>query len=721
MNIHFSNITFKQNIKNSQNNNTNKKIQPRLAESNIFKQNERIAEEDIIDPRFAVSKTHSGIVMPSSYEDCFERMSFENDNEIDIWRDSYYEPEHPQTYNFDNRDELTSHFIKERKYSYQNYNYDDVPLSDSLLRKDYGFIGTPHSGIDTDMSDIGVHEVKFINFIEEIVPSTIKPKYFNANKAGSSLSEFASLANMLYEDGYGTNEIIRAMERSIVKESKNSSYAELDLFKFLVKHPNLKNEVVVKNQNAAECFDRNFANYFGILKEHYFDNEKDVRKALNLCRIKKHEFPLVNKDLCEIVGLLRHKTAQGIPFEETQNNSTDYRAKRQSKYCDRKQPLTQKDIKLINQIKSDSENFQIKLDIVKNQLKNEKQTVDYILTNLDNLVEEALEAEKIKLQEAEKTEKKINTESKASTEKNIEKPKNTEVETKANIAPKKDAETKIYVKPEAKVEVKPTTIKTNSTRNLKAPSNQTSPLMKASKELGIPDKNITKIQFNNTDVIINDSKASINRNIFTGIINRLKSEKIKPAEITNVLKNLSKLGNTINIDEKTVEKYLDIVLLKSEDDKTYINDNFSTLVTKIWSSSRKLEETEIKIFEKIKNTPEADINLLVKTVEKMLEQDVPNNKIIENIDEIFKYSQRMDKATTKLLNGYDFRYRLSMSRDTITKILDALNVELKFSLKKDNFSCSKTLILPIVEDLTAGKVDYHDALKKISLAKWKLF
>ena len=111
----------------------------------------------------------------------------------------------------------------------------------------------------------------------------------------------------------------------------------------------------------------------------------------------------------------------------------------------------------------------------------------------------------------------------------------------------------------------------------------------------------------------------------------------------------------------------------------------------------------------MKSAPESDFNLLMKTVDKMLEYNTPNNKILENMDEVFKYFKRMDKAT-KLIY-----------KDVLDKIFDALNFELKFSLAKNNFSCSKATILPIVEDIAEHKIDISDALRKISLAKWKIF
>ena len=119
---------------------------------------------------------------------------------------------------------------------------------------------------------------------------------------------------MLSNQGYSRQSIVRALERCTIKDNqKGTSYAEPRLFDFLVKHPNLRPDAVPKNSIGVEYFDKAYVDCFSILNEHYFDNEKYIRQALNLCKVESDGISLVDRDLFELVGLLRHRTAQGLP------------------------------------------------------------------------------------------------------------------------------------------------------------------------------------------------------------------------------------------------------------------------------------------------------------------------------------------------------------------------------------------------------------------------
>lgn len=696
MRIGFFNISFKQkNISREHNNKKKKDSSVKLSEFYKHRRNEVVSEP--IDSRFTDRRTRYGIVMPTSYDDCYEKMSFENDfdnsDNSDIWRDNEYQEEFECPKHYDNIADLFNTPVSERYYFYKNYSYDDVPLSDSLIRSDHGFFETPHFDFDTDICEDSNRDIKFINFLENIVPSSLHCKPAPSH---STIYELANLAIMLRDCGYSTNSIIRALERCTIKQNmKGASYAEPKLFEFLVKQPNLRAEVVAKNTHLEERFDKNYANYFGILKEHYFDNEKDVRDALNLCRTKNNGFSLVNQDLCEIVGLMRRKSAQGIPVEDKNDDKyLDKNSKKTSIYCDRNLPLTQKDIELIKNIKRAGGAFLIKLDIAKSLLKNEGKTVDFVLSHIDEMAQEmlakedCLKVDNVQVEEC-ATPK---TEVSESTTQKIGAPDGTSTDKNVNLTKRMNDIRKfryqLYKQYGDNVEKYIDSIETV--------------LMEEVKYLN-----------NNPDVRMEQS-------VFFEAANVLKEKNMSLAGISWVLTKLSQIGGydyrkneemsragitPVNLDRQAIDKFIDTVSYTSSEGKLLVDKSLNALLGRLCLASGKASDVEFDIAKKVKTAQDYQ---LASLVEQMLDSKVPNKILLGNLDESLKYTQKY----------YEIMNNIRDDSGRHWYVFDFLRDELKLLYHKSNFSCENASGLKIAEKLLTNELSLPQVCSHLQALKF---
>ncbi len=391
MKMNFFNVSFKGIDTTAKNKKTNKTVSvPRYSETNKYKKNESIVEP--FDNGLAKTQKF-GVAYPTPYEFCYDRMSFEKDDDTvgsDIFRDAEYEDELKSTHSYNRKGKFADTTIEDLNYRYQNYSYDDIPLSESLLRQQHGFYESPCIEIDTDIDDEELTKLDAINYRENIIPAALKCNT-------EDIWEFASEAAYFKHSGYSSQAIARALERCFLTSVKDGqTKPNIELFSFLVEHPNLRPDVLAKHPEGGAVFDKAFANNFKIFSEYYFNNEESIKYALNLCKTKDGEFKLVSKELCEILGLLRRKTAQGIPYEH--NPRYDYEGRERNKfekYVAKGTPLTPNDVKLLSKLKPKGRLDADAFEVTKQLFSVGNVSVSFVLENMDKFVSRKREIQQV--------------------------------------------------------------------------------------------------------------------------------------------------------------------------------------------------------------------------------------------------------------------------------------------------------------------------------------
>ena len=139
---------------------------------------------------------------PSEYEDCFERMSFEQPQpEVDFWRDS----------------ELYQVGHESKRYKLEPYSSDDVSLADNIsnrMHSQYNYRLSNAFYPDTDITYDDKVALKLIDFTEDIVPSSF-PRQMDVNF--DTIRSYAKTAVNAWEMGVPTNEIPKLITKSILK------------------------------------------------------------------------------------------------------------------------------------------------------------------------------------------------------------------------------------------------------------------------------------------------------------------------------------------------------------------------------------------------------------------------------------------------------------------------------------------------------------------------
>ena len=389
MNIHFSTISFNGGMGSET---------PQKPKRRISAQGSITEPIDNGNPRTAITTRLNSKVMPTPFEDCFEKMSFEEPYEDNMWRDAQYQDDFERVSKYP--DDLTPHIIFERPFIDQYYSEDDVPLADSLIRNTLGFrhIADVHLDIDTQMD---IHDRKTlarINYNENILPRILKDVDY------ATLEEFAKIAAEYKESGYSPKNINRAIERCYLKgQRKDYGIASINLFEFLIENPGLRSLVVAKTEKGGEIFDKACANYFNVFHK-YLPDRETIKSTLDLCKTDYDGTQLVNRKLCEIVILTRQKSAQGIkdPRADYSDSYYDVPMRRFEKYIDKSTPLTSEDIELIKKLKPNNILDDSMYEVAKTLLSN-KMTVEYVLENIDKLGKRKSEINKMLSDLSEKT------------------------------------------------------------------------------------------------------------------------------------------------------------------------------------------------------------------------------------------------------------------------------------------------------------------------------
>lgn len=305
---------------------------------------------------------------PTSYEDCFERMSFERDSEeFDFWR-------HEESYRKGEKE----------NYLYERYSEDDIPLADNIIKQHLGLKNylpaeyCPSTDIDYD----AVCKLKLIDLETNIIPNIFDRRIEVNNDTIHALAKEAEYA---WEKGVSTNEIIQLLEKSIVDGGKlEKSEPNVDLFKFLTRNPNKRSIVVLKTDGGREIFDKSAAIYYEAFSKRFKDSNTAIQ-VLNECRIPigmNNSIAPVDSKLCDIVTLLRRRSALGMPEEFAPGYYTNIKVLN----CSSETPWGSKESELIKRLKPNGE-----LDIdaykgAKTMLSEHGCTVDFVLENLDNYI-----------------------------------------------------------------------------------------------------------------------------------------------------------------------------------------------------------------------------------------------------------------------------------------------------------------------------------------------
>ena len=342
------------------------------------------------DPRTAITTRLNSKVMPTPFEDCFEKMSFEEPYEDNMWRDAQYQDDFECVSKYP--DDLTPNIIFERPFIGQYYSEDDIPLADSVIRNTLGLrhLADVNLNIDTQIDSYDRKVLEQINYNENILPRLLKGVDY------ATQEEFAKLAATYKESGHPTQNIIRAIERCYLQGHGNRyGIDNINLFEFLVENPGLRSLVVAKNGKGEEIFDKACANYFSIFHK-YLPNRETIKSTLDLCKTDYNGTPLVNRKLCEIVVLTRQKSAQGIkdPRADYSDRYYDEPIRRFEKYIDKSTPLSSEDIELIQKLKPNNILDDSMYEVAKTLLSN-KMTVEYVLENIDKLGKRKSEINKI--------------------------------------------------------------------------------------------------------------------------------------------------------------------------------------------------------------------------------------------------------------------------------------------------------------------------------------
>jgi len=311
----------------------------------------------------------------TAYEDCFERMSFEHEaKEPDFWRD----------------DELYKYGDDYHDYIYSKYTPDDVSLADSIIERHVGLkhkipqIYYPQTDFSFDQQSV----LKLMEFEEHLVPSSFEKRL---NVDDNTIREFAKECVHAWENGLATNQIIRLLEKSVVKGSeKTPSHPDVDLFNFLTRHPNKRPLVVIKVGKEQEFFDKPASMYYDSFSKKYFADKETALKVLDECKTFDNipDIPTVDLKLCDVACMLRRRTALGLPEKRNIYNSKEM-------YCEPTTPWGPQESELLARIKPDGFLDEDYYELVRTMICNESKPVSYVLEHIDDVVKRKKEIDEI--------------------------------------------------------------------------------------------------------------------------------------------------------------------------------------------------------------------------------------------------------------------------------------------------------------------------------------
>ncbi|MGN0030703.1 MAG: hypothetical protein ACI37Q_01965 [Candidatus Gastranaerophilaceae bacterium] len=318
-----------------------------------------------IDGEIITLDSKSSRVYPTEFEDCFERMSFETNEEVDCFRTK----------------ELYDKKTDYEKCLHSKYSDDDIPLSESEIDKHYGRINIHNSFYpDTYMFPESQKTLAFINFIENIIPSSLENP---ATFTDENIRDLASLAAHLYSNGVSKSKIITYLEKSkLIIDDLHKRNPSIELFDFISKYPTKRRVAITTDAKGSEILDLEFVNHFNNFAKRYFKDEETALKVLEECKtIGRDGIRVVNNDLCEIAILLRKKSAMGIP-SDNQFYLHSYERLFAS-YCDKNEEWTDKCSELLKDLKNEDGTLNSDaFEAAKQMLKFEDRDINFVLNEL---------------------------------------------------------------------------------------------------------------------------------------------------------------------------------------------------------------------------------------------------------------------------------------------------------------------------------------------------
>lgn len=299
-------------------------------------------------------KDGGSFVDSTPVEDIFEKMSSEmTSDSVDFFRNH----------------EL--HRASDVKYSmHGSYSKDDLPLSQTIYQR---VLNKPQiSNIyfpDRDLSYDSQVVLKHADFQDYIIPASFTPRL---EPKSEIIKEYSDEATHLWENGMPVSEIKKLINKSLLQRSatKVITKPSVDLFKFLGKYPDERSIAVRKTTDGVESLDKAAMHYYDVFSR-FFQDRNVVKKVLKECSSKDGT---VNKKLCDIALLTRRKTAQGI----LEDRPSMYL------YCDKKLPWRDCDSKLISELKQEDEFTDVRFELVKDLIKEQRKTVDSVLENINS-------------------------------------------------------------------------------------------------------------------------------------------------------------------------------------------------------------------------------------------------------------------------------------------------------------------------------------------------
>lgn len=307
------------------------------------------------------------LVYPTEFEDCFERMSFEEESpETNFWRDE--ELQQP------------SETISEPYYHLNDK--EDVRVAEDIIKRDMGLKPISDQAYTTE-TNLGIYnkrKLKYHEFENVHVHSIMK---------GLDLSEeeqttYATRALRAWEKGVPTPQILRAMEKSILRDEYGFPVkAEVSLFNFLLNYPNKRAQAVIKlrkNEVCDEVFPKNYSTF----DRKYFANQETLNKVFEECKVKEWKpYRTVSPELCKIVCLLRKKHTLDTPARDQYGDYILFSPPN----IDKNAPWSKTDSELIQALKPkgylDEEKYESALLL----LSSENKSVDFVLRNIDGVTE----------------------------------------------------------------------------------------------------------------------------------------------------------------------------------------------------------------------------------------------------------------------------------------------------------------------------------------------
>jgi len=269
-------------------------------------------------------------------------------------------------------------FDRRRDFRYVSpntqYSSDDVFAKNVTPAYRGNKVNNAHPAPDTDILDTAAkRRLDYWHFIDEILPSTFGRRI---KLDAAAVEEYASAAvSAMHYDKVPLSVIIRTMEKSVLADPDGIGMSNARLFKFLLKYPNMRKNVVIRLSSGKEIVDTKFLFYYPSLLQR-FDTEslKRVIKDCTTANNPEHIHRL-DESLCTLVCRMKH-----LPPKYAPDGTLNDIPKNNFKW-------TNEDSEFIAKIKQADKNSPIPVyaDIAKGLLQNGKDT-KYILENIDVIV-----------------------------------------------------------------------------------------------------------------------------------------------------------------------------------------------------------------------------------------------------------------------------------------------------------------------------------------------